>query len=82
MDITAIRPAAPIVRVADYIDARLSAITLTDELSVAVNFGGFNENIHATLRPLLTQPRQTTTTLASLTVTANDPNAAIVVKNG
>ena len=31
VDITAIRPVAPIVRVADYVDARLSGLALKDE---------------------------------------------------
>lgn len=82
VDITAIRPAAPIVRVADYIDARLSAITLTDEKTVAVNFGVFNENIHAYSAAIADALVTSDNDVASLTVTANDPNAVIVVKNG
>lgn len=82
VDITAIRPAAPIVRVADYVDARLSAMTLTDELTVAVNFGVFNENIHAYSAAIADDAVAGDNNVASLTVTANDPNAVIVVKNG
>lgn len=82
VDITAIRPVAPIVRVADYVDARLSAMTLTDELTVAVNFGVFNENIHAYSAAIADDAVAGDNNVASLTVTANDPNAVIVVKNG
>jgi HK97 family phage major capsid protein len=82
VDITAIRPVAPIVRVADYVDARLSAMTLTDELTAAVNFGVFNENIHAYSAAIADDEVAGDNNVASLTVTANDPNAVIVVKNG
>lgn len=82
VDITAIRPVAPIVRVADYIDARLAEITLTDELTNAVNFGVFNENIHAYSCAIADKTVAGDNNVASMTVTANDPNAVIVVKNG
>lgn len=82
VDITALRPVAPIVRVADYVDARLSAITLTDELDAPVNFGVFNENVHAYSCAIADAEDAGDNNVASLTVTANDPNAVIVVKNG
>jgi HK97 family phage major capsid protein len=82
VDITAIRPVAPIVRVADYVDARLSAMTLTDELDAPVNFGVFNENVHAYSCAIADAESAGDNNVASLTVTANDPNAVIVVKNG
>lgn len=82
VDITALRPAAPIVRVADYIDARLGEITLTDELTNVVNFGVFNENIHAYSCAIADDAVAGDNNVASMTVTANDPNAVIVVKNG
>lgn len=82
VDITALRPVAPIVRVADYVDARLAEITLTDELTNAVNFGMFNENIHAYSAAIADSESAGDNNVASLTVTANDPNAVIVVKNG
>ncbi len=82
VDITAIRPVAPIVRVADYIDARLSKITLTDELTADVNFGVFNENVHAYSAAVVDKTVAGDNNVASMTVEANDPNAVIVVKNG
>lgn len=82
VDITAIRPVAPIVRVADYVDARLSGMTLTDELTADVNFGVFNENIHAYSAAIADSVSAGDNNVASLTVTSNDPNAVIVVKNG
>lgn len=82
LDISAIRAVAPIVRVADYIDARLSGITLTDEKTVAVNFGTFNENVHAYSATVVDAAVTGDNNVASLTVAASDPNAVIVVKNG
>ena len=82
LDISAIRAVAPIVRVADYIDARLSAITLTDEKTVAADFGTFNENVHAYSAAIVDAAVTGDNNVASLTVAANDPNAVIVVKNG
>lgn len=82
LDITAIRPVAPIIRVADYVDARLAGITLTDELTAAVNFGVFNENIHAYSCAIADKTVAGDNNVASMAVTTNDPNAVIVVKNG
>jgi len=82
VDITAIRPVAPIVRVADYVDARLSSIALKDEKSTAVNFGVFNENVHAYSAAIADVAVAGDNDTASLTVAANDPNATVVVKNG
>jgi HK97 family phage major capsid protein len=82
VDITAIRPVAPIVRVADYVDARLSSMTLKNEKNAAVNFGVFNENVHAYSAAIADVAVTGDNDTASLTVTANDPNATIVVKNG
>lgn len=82
VDITSLRPVAPIVRVADYVDARLKSIAVTDELTTAVNIGVFNENIHAYSAAIADDKAAGDNNVASLTVTANDPNAVIVVKNG
>lgn len=82
VDITNLKPVAPIVRVADYVDARLSGMTLTDEKTVAVNFGVFNENVHAYSAAIADVSVTEDNDTASLAVTANDPNAVIVVKNG
>ena len=82
VDITNLKPVAPIVRVADYVDARLKAMTLTDEKTAAVNFGVFNKNVHAYSAAIADVSVTGDNNVASLTVTANDPNAVIVVKNG
>lgn len=82
VDITAIRPVAPIVRVADYVDARLSGLALKDEKTTAVNIGVFNENVHAYSCAIADVSVAGDNDTASLTVTANDPNAVVVVKNG
>lgn len=82
LDVSNIKAVAPIVRVADYVDARLSAMTLTDELTAPVNFGVFNENVHAYSAAIADEEVAGDNNVASLTVTANDQNAVIVVKNG
>ncbi len=82
LDISNIKAVAPIVRVADYVDARLAAITLKNEKNAAVNIGVFNENVHAYYADIADASVSGDNDTASLTVTANDPNATIVVKNG
>lgn len=82
LDISGLKPVAPIVRVADYVDARLSSITLKNEKNAAVNIGVFNENVHAYYADIADASVSDDNDTASLTVTANDPNAVIVVKNG
>ena len=57
-------------------------MTLTDELTNAVNFGVFNENVHAYSAAIADDTTAGDNDTASLTVTAKDPNAVIVVKNG
>lgn len=81
-DITNLRPTAPIVRVADYVDARLSTIAVTDELTAAVNIGVFNENVHAYSGAVADNAVAGDNNVASLTLTTKDANAAVVVKNG
>lgn len=82
LDISGVKPVAPIVRVADYVDARLSAISLKNEKNQAVNIGVFNENVHAYYADIADASVGGDNDTASLTVTAKDPNATIVVKNG
>jgi len=82
LDISNIKAVVPIVRVADYVDARLSAISLKDEKNAAVNIGVFNENVHAYYASIADASVAGDNDTASLTVTAKDPNATIVVKNG
>lgn len=82
VDITNLKPVAPIVRVADYVDARLKSIAVTDELTAAVNIGVFNENIHAYSGAVADAEAAGDNNVASMAVEANDSNAVIVVKNG
>jgi HK97 family phage major capsid protein len=82
VDITNLRPTAPIVRVADYIDARLATLAITDELTAAVNIGVFNENIHAYSGAVADASAAGDNNVASMTLTTKDPNAVVVVKNG
>ena len=82
LDISNIKAVAPIVRVADYVDARLAAITLKNEKDQAVDIGVFSENVHAYYAAITDVSQAGDNDTASLTVTAKDPNATIVVKNG
>ena len=82
LDISNIKPVAPIVRVADYVDARLSSIALKNEKNAAVNIGVFNENIHAYSCDIADAAAADDNDTASLTVAAKDSTAVIVVKNG
>jgi hypothetical protein len=82
LDISNIKAVAPIVRVADYVDARLSAISLKNEKNTAVDIGVFDENVHAYYASIADASAAGDNDTASLTVTPNDPNATIVVKNG
>jgi hypothetical protein len=82
LDISNLKAVAPIVRVADYVDARLSAITLKNEKNAAVNIGVFNENVHAYYAAITDAEQEGDNDTASLTVSTKDPNATIVVKNG
>ncbi len=82
IDITNLRPVAPIVRVADYVDARLATLAITDELTAAVNIGVFNENVHAYSGAVADAETAGDNNVASMVLTTNDPNAVVVVKNG
>lgn len=82
VDITNLRPTAPIVRVADYVDARLATLAITDELNAAVNIGVFNENVHAYSGAVADDVEAGDNNVASMTLTTKDPNAVVVVKNG
>lgn len=82
IDITNLRPVAPIVRVADYVDARLATLAITDELTAAVNIGVFNENVHAYSGVVADKTVAGDNNVASMALTTNDPNAVVVVKNG
>lgn len=82
IDITNLRPVAPIVRVADYVDARLATLAITDELTAAVNIGVFNENVHAYSGVVADKTQGGDNNVASMTLTTKEPNAVVVVKNG
>lgn len=82
VDITNIKPVSPIVRVADYVDARLKSVAITDELTADVNIGVFNENVHAYSGAVADKAVAGDNNVASMVIEANDPNAVIVVKNG
>lgn len=82
LDIRAIRPAYTIVRVADYVDARLATLAITDELTAALNIGVFNENIHVYSGAVADAAVTGDNNVASMVLTTKDPNAVVVVKNG
>ena len=82
LDIRAIRPAHTIVRVADYVDARLATLAITDEKTAALNIGVFNENIHVYSGAVADVAVAGDNNVESMTLTTKDPKAVVVVKNG
>ena len=78
-DISGIRPVYPIVRVSDYVDARVSGITLTDEKTKTVNIGTVSENIHY-YAGAVADVAAGDNNAAVLAVTAKDTNAVVSVK--
>lgn len=79
-DISGIRPVYPIVRVSDYVDARVSGITLTDEKTNAVDIGTVSENIHYYSGSVADVATTGDNDAAVLAVTAKDTNAVVSVK--
>lgn len=79
-DISGIRPVYPIVRVSDYVDARVAGITLTDEKTKAVNIGTVSENIHYYAGAVADVSTTGDNDTAVLAVTAKDTNAVVSVK--
>lgn len=79
-DISGIRPVYPIVRVSDYVDARVSGITLTDENSNAVDIGTVSENIHYYTGSVADVEASGDNNAAVLDVTPNDSTATVTVK--
>ena len=77
-----LKPVHPIVRVADYVDARLGSIEIEDEQEEAVNIGQFSENIHYYTASVADAESAGDNNQITLTVTPNDENATIVVKAG
>lgn len=82
LDISDLKPVHPIVRVADYVDARLGSIEIEDEQEEAVNIGQFSENIHYYTASVADAESAGDNNQITLTVTPNDENATIVVKAG
>lgn len=83
LDISNIKPVHPIVRVSDYVDARLSGIELTDEKSKNVDLGVVNENIHYYTGTVADVAVAGDNDTAVLEVTPKDAAATIaVVVNG
>lgn len=79
LDLTGLRPVHPIVRVSDYVDARLSGIELTDELTAAVNFGVFNENVHYYSAAVADKAVAGDNDTVALVVTPKDASATVTV---
>jgi hypothetical protein len=79
IDITDLKPAYPIVRVTDYVDARLSGIDLIDELTAEVNYGTFNENIHYYTAEVADDTTTGDNDTLDLEATAKDETAILTV---
>jgi hypothetical protein len=81
VDISALHPAHPVVRVADYIDARIEEMVLKTEKNATINLN-FNKNIHAYTAEIEDVAAHGDNDTATLTITPVDDTATIVVKNG
>lgn len=82
LDISGLKPYHPVVRVADYVDAKLANIEIEDENGGAISIGQFNENIHYYAANVVDVETTGDNNEIALTVTPNDENATIVVKSG
>jgi len=80
VDISALHPAHPVVRVADYIDARIEEMVLKTEKNATINLN-FNKNIHAYTAEIEDVAAHGDNDTATLTITPVDDTATIVVKN-
>lgn len=80
LDISGLKPVHPVVRVADYVDARLDGIAIKNEKNANVNLGLFDENIHYYEGAIADASVSGDNDKATLTVTPNDSNAQIVVE--
>jgi len=80
LDISGLKQMYPIVKVIDYVDARLSNIVLKDEKTNTVNLGVFNENIRYYSGAVADADVTGDNNLAVLTVTPKDSTATIAVK--
>lgn len=79
LDISNLKPLYPIVRVTDYVDARLSGIDLTDEKNNDVDYGTFSKNIHYYTAAIADVASAGDNNAATLEVTAADDNATFTV---
>jgi hypothetical protein len=79
LNIANIKPVHPIIRVSDYVDARLSGIELTDEKTNAVNLGVINENIHYYTGEVDDVAVAGDNNVAVLEATAKDDSAVVTV---
>jgi hypothetical protein len=82
LDISDLKPFVPVVRVTDYVDARLAGITLKNEKNQAVNYGTFDKNVHVYYADIADASVTGDNDTAALTVSTADSNAVVVVKNG
>lgn len=79
LDISNLKPLYPIVRVTDYVDARLSGIDLTDKKNNDVDYGTFSKNIHYYTAAIADVASAGDNNAATLEVTAADDNAIFTV---
>ena len=82
LDISELKPFVPVVRVTDYVDARLAGITLKNEKNQAVNYGTFDKNVHVYYADIADASVTGDNDTAALTVSTADSSAVVVVKNG
>lgn len=79
LDISDLKPVVPIVKVVDYVDARLAGIEITDENGDPVDIGIFDKNIHYYTASIEDDATAGDMDEIVLAVTPRDDNAVITV---
>lgn len=79
LDISDLKPVVPIVKVVDYVDARLAGIEITDENGDPVDIGIFDKNIHYYTASIEDDSTAGDMDEIVLAVTPRDDNAVITV---
>lgn len=79
LDISNLKPIVPLVKVTDYVDARLDGISITDENDDPVNIGVFDKNVHYYAGAVADDSVAGDNDTIVLEVTPRDDNAVITV---
>ena len=79
LDISNLKPTYPVIRVSDYVDARLASVELKDEQGDAIDLS-FDKNLHYYTAAISDDSSAGDNNKATLVVSARDNNATIAVE--